>query len=122
MSHLRQDLLFGPDDALFPKPVIAVTDGSFAVQGLSREAYASAGKIREVIKGAFIAAGLPTYGPHSFRKTLVLHGDQVCTTREQFKAWSLNIGHDSVVTTISAYCPISHERQAKLIKGIDLGQ
>jgi len=37
--------------------------------------------------------------------------------REAFKAFSQNIGHTSVVTTISAYCPVSLEQQKKLIKG-----
>ena len=32
------------------------------------------------------------------------------------KAFSQNIGHTSVITTISAYCPISTERQAELIR------
>lgn len=118
VQHLRQDLLFGHDDALFPKPVIKQVDGAFAVTGLSREAYSSASTIREVIKNAFVNAGLPVFAPHSFRKTLVKHGDQVCKTREQFKAWSQNLGHDSVVTTISAYCPVSNERQAELIRGL----
>lgn len=74
--------------------------------------------IREVIKNAFINAGLPPFAPHSFRKTLVKYGDQLCKTREQFKAWSQNLGHDSVVTTISAYCPVSDERQAELIRNL----
>ena len=118
VNHLRQNLLFGHDDALFPKPEMGLADGSFAALGLSRETYANAGKIREVIKAAFTTAGLPAFAPHSFRKTLVKYGDQRCQTREQFKAWSLNLGHDSVVTTISAYCPISKERQAKLIRAL----
>ena len=121
VNHLRQDLLFGHDDALFPKPEMGLVDGSFATLGLSRATYANAGKIREVIKAAFVSAGLPAFAPHSFRKTLVKYGDQCCKTREQFKAWSLNLGHDSVVTTISAYCPISKERQAELIRGITVG-
>lgn len=119
MNHLRQNLMFGHDDALFPKPAMGLVDGSFASLGLSREPYANAGKIREVIKSAFVASGLAAFAPHSFRKTLVKYGDQVCQTREQFKAWSLNLGHDSVVTTISAYCPVSKERQAELIKGMN---
>ena len=118
VHHLRQNLLFGHDDALFPKPVIGQVDGAFAVTGLSRDVYSSASTIREVIKSAFANAGLPVFAPHSFRKTLVKHGDQVCKTREQFKAWSQNLGHDSVVTTLSAYCPVSNERQAELIRGL----
>jgi integrase/recombinase XerD len=115
---LRSDKLFGNDDALFPKPEMGVKDGAFAVIGLAREPYANATAIREAVKSAFTSAGLPAFGPHSFRKTLVKHGDQICKTREQFKAWSQNIGHDSVVTSISAYCPVSNERQAELIRGL----
>lgn len=118
VTFLRTDLLFGNDDALFPKPQMGVKDGAFAVIGLVREPYADAAAIREAIKGAFVAAGLQPFGPHSFRRTLVKHGDQVCNTREQFKAWSQNLGHDSVVTTLSAYCPVSSERQAELIRSL----
>ena len=75
VNHLRQDLLFGHDDALFLKPERALVDGSFSALGLSRESYANAGKIREVIKDAFTTAGLPPFAPHSFRKTLVKYGD-----------------------------------------------
>lgn len=118
VRYLRQECLFGNEDALFPKPVIKQVDGAFAVAGLSRDTYRNASAVREVIKNAFVNAGLPVFAPHSFRKTLVKHGDQVCKTREQFKAWSQNLGHDSVVTTISAYCPVSSERQADLIRGL----
>lgn len=119
VKYLRDDRLYGHDDALFPKPEMGLSDqGYFATLGLSRDIYANSGKIREVVKAAFVAAGLPAFAPHSFRKTLVKYGDQICTTREQFKAWSLNLGHDSVITTISAYCPISIDRQAELIKGL----
>ncbi len=118
VQHLRQGRLFGNEDALFPKPMIKQVDGAFAVAGLSREIYSDASAIRAVIKNAFVNAGLPVFAPHAFRKTLVKHGDQVCKTREQFKAWSQNLGHDSVVTTLSAYCPVSNERQAELIRGL----
>mgnify|MGYP003382074046 CR=1 FL=1 len=118
VAHLRQDLLYGPNDALFPKPAIGLEQGSFAAIGLSRDPYANAGKIREVIKAAFTGAGLPAFAPHSFRKTLVALGNQVCQTPEAFKAWSLNLGHDSVITTISAYCPVPAQRQRELIRGM----
>ncbi len=118
ITYLRQDRLFGHEDALFPKPEQGLIDGCFATVGLSRGNYGNASKIRQVIKHAFINAGLPPFAPHSFRKSLVKYGDQICTTRERFKAWSQNLGHDSVVTTISSYCPVSSERQAELIRGI----
>jgi len=28
-------------------------------------------------------------------------------TLEHFKAWSMNLGHENIATTLSAYCPVS---------------
>lgn len=116
VNYLRQDLLFGHDDALFPKPKIGLTNGSFGVHGLSRDTYANANKIREVINDAFTSAGLPAFVPHSFRRTLVKWADGYYPSREAFKAFSQNIGHDSTLTTVSSYLPVSRERQAELIR------
>ena len=119
VNYIRNDRLFGHEDAVFPKPEMTISpDGGFMVGGLSRDTYANGGKIREVIKGAFTSAGLPAFVPHSFRKTLTIYGDQLCTTRSQFKAWSLNMGHDNIITTLSAYCPITTEMQGKMIKAM----
>jgi len=117
VNYLRQDLLYGHDDALFPKPQMGRSgEGGFAIIGLSRDNWSNSTKIRAIIKTAFTTAGLPTFAPHSFRKTLVRWADQHFQTREGFKAFSQNIGHDSVVTTISAYYPVSIDRQKELIQ------
>lgn len=118
VEFLRKDQLFGPSDALFPKPLMGLNDGGFACIGLSRDTYGSAGKIREVIKTAFTDAGLPHFAPHSFRKTLGILANDFCKTPEQFKAWSMNLGHENIATTLSAYCPVSPTRQAELIRGM----
>ncbi|MBV1866169.1 MAG: tyrosine-type recombinase/integrase [Rhodobacteraceae bacterium] len=121
VNYLRKDMLFGPNDALFPKPKIEVVEGvGFQCTGLTGETYANASAFREMIKSTFVTAGLHPFFPHSFRKTLTKYGDQMCDTREQFKAWSMNLGHDSIDTTISAYLQISVERQGELIKGMSL--
>jgi len=119
VCYLRNEKMFGHDDALFPKPERGISEyGGFVFSKLSRHPYSDGSKVREVVKEAFIAASLPAFGPHSFRKTLVLYGDKICETREKFKAWSRNIGHDSVVTSVGSYLPISSERQAELIKAM----
>jgi integrase/recombinase XerD len=120
VTFLRQDQLFGHDDALFPKPLMGLNDGGFACLGLSRDTYGNAGKIRDVIKTAFTDAGLPAFGPHSFRKTLGVLANIHCKTPEQFKAWSLNLGHENIATTLSAYCPVSTTRQGELIRHMAL--
>lgn len=118
VDYLRKDQLFGPGDALFPKPLIGLNGGGFACLGLCRDTYGNAGKIRDVIKAAFTDAGLPPFGPHSFRKTLGVHANDFCKTPEQFKAWSMNLGHENIATTLSAYCPVSPTRQAELIRSM----
>ncbi|WP_297781703.1 site-specific integrase [uncultured Roseovarius sp.] len=118
VTYLRQEELFGPNDALFPKPMMGLKDGSFAALGLSRDTYSNAGKLRAVIKDAFTNSGLPAFGPHSFRKTLGLLANTQCKTPEQFKAWSMNLGHENIATTLSAYCPVSQSRQGELIRGM----
>lgn len=116
VRELREVKLMGHDDPLFPPPLMGVGDEGFEVIGLKRECYAGAGALREVIKSAFTSAHMQPFGPHSFRKTLVRWASGHYTTVEAFKAFSLNIGHDSVVTTVSAYCHVTQERQAELIR------
>lgn len=58
------------------------------------------------------------FTPHSFRKTLAVFGDQVCETMEQRKAWSMNLGHEHLATTVNSYIPVSRERQGDLMKGL----
>lgn len=116
VAYLKREKLFGPDDPLFPPPEIKPVDGEFKMVGFKRETYKNANAIRAVIKEAFVQADLPPFTPHAFRKTLVKWADITYSTREAFKAFSQNIGHSNVVTTISAYCPVGFERQAELIK------
>ncbi len=115
VQYLQQKRLFGPDDPLFPPLEIGHRNGEFAVLGLKREIYSNSNAIRKAIKNAFQKAGLPTFTPHAFRKTLVKWASDAYQTVEAFKAFSQNIGHSSVVTTASAYMPVSIERQAEIV-------
>lgn len=115
IAHLTQDLMFGPEDALFPKTEIRRGPNGFEVAGLSRHPFASTGPLNEIVKDAFAAVQLPAYTPHSFRHMLALHGDKLCTTREQFKAWSQNMGHTNPMTTVSSYMPVSADSQRAII-------
>ena len=76
----------------------------------------SAGPIRTIFKDAFIAAGLPYFNPHSFRKTLALLGGDLCETAEHYKVWSQNLGHDHVLTTFTSYGDVSSYRQAEVMR------
>ncbi|MEP1338954.1 MAG: tyrosine-type recombinase/integrase [Marinomonas sp.] len=120
-EHLRKDLLWGEDDPLFPKTQIGLGEqGDFQAVGLSREHWSGTGPIRAIYKDAFEAADLPYYNPHCFRHALARLGQQICPTIEAFKAWSQNIGHENVQTTLMTYGTVPAARQAELIR--DLGK
>ena len=117
--YLRQEKLWGNDDPLFPATRTAMGEGhQFAVVGLKREHWSSAGPIRTIFREASIKADLPYFNPHSLRKTLVQLGETRCQTPEHFKAWSQNLGHEGVLTTFTSYGAVSNGRQGEIINGL----
>ena len=117
--YLRETLLWGEGDPLFPKTEIGLgVNGGFVPIGLSRDGWKSAGPVRKIFKEAFEAAGLPYFNPHSFRNTLVQLGSEACTTAEEFKAWSQNLGHEQVLTTFTSYGSVAPHKQAELIRNL----
>lgn len=119
VDWLDHEALWSPDDPLFPATRIEVgPDCRFRPVGLDRKFWRTAAPIRAVFKGAFERAGLPYFGPHSFRKTLTQLGQRRCGSPEQYKAWSQNLGHDHVMTTFTSYGAVSLERQAEIIRGL----
>lgn len=117
IDYLTKELLFSPDDPLFPKTKIEnSTNRKFEATGLLREHWQTANPIREIFKQAFQNSGLPYYNPHSFRNTLVRLGETECNTIEEFKAWSQNLGHEGVLTTLYSYGEVQDYRQAEIFK------
>ncbi|QDP01565.1 tyrosine-type recombinase/integrase [Thalassotalea sp. PS06] len=116
VQYLTDELLFGPDDPLFPKSLVTPNKHHrFEAVGLSREHWKTAGPIRDIFKTAFTNVNLPYFNPHSFRNTLVLLGEQVCKTPEEFKAWSQNLGHSKVLTSFSSYGTVPDYRQSEIM-------
>ena len=117
--HLRDNLLWGDDDPLFPATQIGLgTAGGFVAVGLRRDGWSNSGPVRAIFRAAFAAAGLPYFNPHSFRDTLVQLGERACPSIEAFKAWSQNLGHERVMTTLTSYGAVAPHRQAELIRGM----
>ena len=116
VTYLQKERLWGMDDPLFPATKMIVNDSrNFTPSGLDRRQWTTASPIREIFKKRFAAAGLPYYNPHTFRRTLVLYGEKICKTPEEFKAWSQNLGHDHVSTTFNSYGNISMARQGEVM-------
>ena len=121
VEYLRNDLLMGNDAPLFPKTKISQgCDNSFQVAGLTCEHWSSAAAIRKIFKDAFSLAAFSNFNPHSFRKTLVGLGERVCRTPEEFKAWSQNMGHEGVLTTLYSYGEVQPMRQVEIIQKLGL--
>lgn len=119
VEHLKRTLLFGPDDPLFPSTRIGLgNEMLFGAQGLTRDHWKNAQAIRRIFRQAFEAAGLPYSNPHSLRNTLAMLGEQRCRTREEFKAWSQNLGHEHVLTTFTSYGTVSATRQGELVRAV----
>jgi integrase len=116
VAYLRDQKLWGGDDPLFPATeVVNGTGLKFEVSGLARRHWSNAGPIRLIFRDAFALAGLPYFNPHSFRKTLAQLGERACRTPEELKAWSQNLGHEDVMTTLRSYGEVSSMRQAEII-------
>lgn len=117
--YLRQQKLWGNDDPLFPATHTAIgPERRFTVVGVKREHWSSAGPIRTIFRDAFVNAGLPYFNPHSVRDTLTQLGETVCPNVEAFKAWSQNLGHEKVLTTLTSYGAVSTTRQREIILGL----
>lgn len=118
VAYLRDEKMFGAEDALFPRPERRLVNGKFVFDAVSRDIYANGSKVNEVFQTAFAQVQLHPYGAHSVRKMLVQDmNDRDLTLAEQ-KAWSQNLGHENFTTTVSSYLPVSEQQQGALIKGL----
>lgn len=119
--ELREKLLWGNDDPLFPATQVAVSSQNrFEVVGLARKPWSTAEPMRKIFKEAFKNANLPYFNPHSFRNTLSLLGEVICKSPEEFKAWSQNLGHEAVMTTFRSYGTVSSQRQSEIMQNFSL--
>lgn len=121
VHYLKNELLFGNDDPLFPKTrVVSGDDRVFKACGFLKEHWSTASPIRTIFKEAFQLADLPYFNPHSFRNTLVTLGQTLCQSPEEFKSWSQNLGHADVLTTLYSYGEVQQPRQGEIFQQLKL--
>ncbi|PQJ55202.1 tyrosine-type recombinase/integrase [Psychrosphaera saromensis] len=117
IEHLVKEHGYQQSDPLFPKTKLAHNKNQqFEAVGLLKEHWSNANSIRKIFKHAFEAAGFPYFNPHSFRNTLVRLAENLCQTPEEFKAWSQNLGHESVLTSFYSYGDVPDYKQAELLR------
>ena len=119
VDFLRTVKRWGPDDPLFPSTKVGQGETlRFEVMGIDRGHWRNAQPIRNIFREAFERVGIPYANPHSFRKTLARLGQQRGRTPEGFKAWSQNLGHDQVATTLTSYGEVARVRQAEIMRSL----
>jgi integrase len=119
VRYLIVDRQFGPDDPIFPKTAVPVgVDGEFKAAGVSRNHWTTGTTVRKVFREAFARIGLRYSDPHTTRHTLTQYAYSLNLTLEEAKAWSQNLGHDDLLTTLNSYGQIARERQGELIGGL----
>ena len=117
VAELEHDHDWGSDDPLFPPTQTGLDEnGCFYAACLSRSGWSTTQPINAAFRRAFDAAGLAYYNPHSFRDMLVRFGLSLNLTIEEFKAWSQNLGHADMMTTLTSYSHIPSHRQGELIR------
>lgn len=65
-------------------------------------------------------ATLPYYNPHSLRQTLMRLAYDMNLNARELKAWSQNLGHDAVQTSLINYGSLSEHEQADVMRGLTL--
>jgi integrase len=117
VGYLTTEKLYGPHDPLFPKTAVQPDEHrSFAVRGLTRDHWANAAPVRQIFRTAFARVSLPYVRPHSIRDTVTQLAYKLELNVEQMKAFSQNIGHENMMTTLCSYGSVSPERQAEIIR------
>lgn len=117
IGELVSDHGWKADDPLFPATRVAPgEDDLFGAVGIERRHWSNADPVRRIFKSAFAHARLPYFQPHSLRNTLTRLGQEKCRSAEQFKAWSQNMGHEQVMTTLSSYGHVEDYRQGEIIR------
>jgi hypothetical protein len=123
LAYLRDEKLWGNDDPLFPTTKIALgSNCQFKAAGLTKKHWSNATPIRKIFQEAFARGSLPYFNPHSFRNPLVRLGRKLCKTPEKFKAWSQNLGHEKVLTTLLSYGGVDCQRRGEIIRNLNRPQ
>lgn len=113
-KHELESEGFDREDALFPDSKYLTAPKTDA--GPIPTLYAT-GAVNRAFRIASNGLG-QSYSPHSVRHCLKALGDQLCTRAEERKAWSLNLGHESMVITDTHYGKMTDANRMQILGAI----
>ena len=64
----------------------------------------------------FERVDLPTFTPHRVRDMIVSEAFRRQLPVDELKAWSQNLGHEGLLTTLTSYGHIPLEQQGRLVR------
>lgn len=71
------------------------------------------------IQGILRMRGIALLPSHLLRDTIAILGERLCRSPEEFKAWSQNMAHKKVLTTLINYGNVGLDRQQEIMRGLD---
>ncbi|MCZ8261157.1 MAG: tyrosine-type recombinase/integrase [Beijerinckiaceae bacterium] len=113
------DLGLCSSDALFPRDteLVRIEAGDSPKAG-EFPVWARSTQVRAIVRNGFEAAGLPRHSPHVFRHMMAKHVLSLRPPAEDLIAFSINLGHNRLETTVNPYGRPDEETRGRLIAGL----
>ncbi len=112
LAYLKTEQSFTTNDYLFTSSALGHDENDqFCRVGITKERWVKTQPMRDIFRAAFNAVDLPYFNPHSFRKPLMALAYEMELSGEELKAWSQNLGHEKLDTSVNNYGPVSLDRQ-----------
>ncbi|CAD7046871.1 site-specific integrase [Pseudorhizobium halotolerans] len=101
----------GDDAPLFPTAPFKPWIGRHSIE---LEFLTTAAPVRQVLRKAAAAAGVPYFKPHAIRSTVAKLCDQWASSLRDMKALSQNLSHDQISTTLKYYGDVEPDVKQEL--------
>lgn len=103
----------GEDDPLFPTAPFKPWIGQHSIEF---EFLTTAAPVRQVLRKAAAAAGVPYFKPHAIRSTVAKLCDEWASSLRDMKALSQNLGHEQISTTSKYYGDVEPDLKQELFR------
>ena len=103
----------GDDAPLFPTVPFRPWIGR---RGIELEFLTTAAPVRQVLRKAAAATGIPYFKPHAVRSTVAKLCDEWASSLKDMKALSQNLGHEQVSTTSKYYGDVEPDMKEELFR------
>ncbi|AVX04943.1 hypothetical protein MXMO3_02430 [Maritalea myrionectae] len=113
---------FEDEDALFPPNADLRNVASLKIEGRPPiSTWKSSGSVAMAFKSACQFANVPAYTPHSVRHFLTELGREIASQEGPRKAWSQNLGHETVVITEKYYAKMTADHRQRIFEDMRRG-